>query len=93
MTDNAPQQPPTLDDIRHTLTEAAENHPFDPTALGVEYADWCGTGSPFGGAYCNWKPTWSARNDLDDAREQHIEHLIEEQATAIADLLGIHAAN
>lgn len=73
--------------ILEALTTIAEAHPFHADALGAEYADWCGTGSY--GTYCSWSPGWASRNDLDDAREQHAEHLMEEQARAIAALLGI----
>lgn len=78
-------QPTDRHTIMATLTTVAEEHPFHADALGVEYADWCGNGSY--GPYCSWSPGWSARTDLDAAREQHAEHLIEEQATALASLL------
>lgn len=77
---------PSIEDIRQALSTTAENHPFHADALGVEYADWCGTGSY--GVYCTWQPSWHSRNDLDDAREQHAEHLVEEQTHAVAILLG-----
>lgn len=77
---------PSLEDIRQVLETTTENHPFHPDAVGVDYADWCGTGSY--GVFCTWSPTWGARNDADDAREQHTAHLVEEQAHAVAILLG-----
>ena len=77
---------PSVEDIRQVLATTAENHPFRADALGVEYADWCGTGAY--GVFCTWQPSWRSLNDLDDAREQHTEHLVEEQAHAVAILLG-----